>query len=89
MYHERTKHIDIRYHFIWEKLSEGLASSLVLINPHIYSNMYISTCEGPAQNPKQGGRCNVYFLSIIDDYSMKVWVHLLKSKSETFEKYKN
>ena len=29
-----------------------------------------------------------YFLSIVDDYSRKVWVCLLTNKSEAFEKFK-
>ena len=29
-----------------------------------------------------------YFLSIIDDYSRRIWVFILKNKSETFEKFK-
>ncbi|CAH9139773.1 unnamed protein product [Cuscuta epithymum] len=42
---------------------------------------------GPSSVPTQGG--NQYFLSIIDDYSRKVWVLLMKQKSEVFEKFKN
>ena len=29
-----------------------------------------------------------YFLTFIDDFSRKVWVFILKSKNETFEKFK-
>lgn len=32
-----------------------------------------------------GGR---YFISIIDDYSRKVWVYILKEKSQAFAKFK-
>ncbi|KAL5579868.1 hypothetical protein UlMin_012310 [Ulmus minor] len=42
---------------------------------------------GPAKTQTQGG--NKYFLSLIDDYSRKVWVYLLKSKDETFNAFKN
>lgn len=42
---------------------------------------------GPASVSTHGG--NQYFLSIIDDYSRKVWVLLLKQKSEVFDKFKN
>ena len=31
---------------------------------------------------------NRYFLSIIDDFSRKVWVYLLKSKDQTLESFK-
>ncbi|KAH9647611.1 hypothetical protein KPL70_025255 [Citrus sinensis] len=40
---------------------------------------------GPAQQVSLGG--NSYFLSIIDDYSMRVWVYTLKSKDQVFEKF--
>ncbi|KZV34961.1 hypothetical protein F511_04935 [Dorcoceras hygrometricum] len=42
---------------------------------------------GPASEPTQGG--NRYFLSIIDDFSRKVWVFLLKNKSDVFDSFKN
>ena len=42
---------------------------------------------GPASNPTSGG--NKYFLSIIDDYTRKVWVYLLKDKTETFHNFNN
>lgn len=41
---------------------------------------------GPAQCVSLGG--NMYFLSIIDDFSRKVWVYVLKNKDQTFEKFK-
>ena len=42
---------------------------------------------GPSSVPTHGE--NQYFLSIIDDYSRKVWVLLMKQKSEVFDKFKN
>lgn len=42
---------------------------------------------GPASIPTQGG--NRYFLSLIDDFSRKCWVLLLKQKSDVFETMKN
>lgn len=42
---------------------------------------------GPSCTPTQGG--NKYFLSIIDDFSRKVWVFLMKNKSDVFENFKN
>lgn len=33
--------------------------------------------------------CRKYFISLIDHYSRKVWVYLLKSKDEAFENFKN
>ncbi|TXG49068.1 hypothetical protein EZV62_024943 [Acer yangbiense] len=41
---------------------------------------------GPSKVPTHGG--NVYFLSLIDDYTRKVWVYLLKSKDLAFESFK-
>lgn len=41
---------------------------------------------GPEKVKSHGG--NSYFLSIIDDYSRKVWVYLLKTKYEALQKFK-
>ena len=41
---------------------------------------------GPAKVNTFGG--NMYFLSIIDDFSRKVWVYLLMSKDQTLECFK-
>ena len=41
---------------------------------------------GPAKEATFGG--NRYFLSIIDDFSRKVWVYLLKSKDQILESFK-
>jgi 5'-3' exoribonuclease 2 len=30
----------------------------------------------------------VYYVSFIDDYSRKTWIHLLKEKNEVFGKFK-
>ncbi|KAH9669015.1 hypothetical protein KPL70_021617 [Citrus sinensis] len=41
---------------------------------------------GPAQVPSlSGGR---YFMSLIDDYSRKVWIYILKIKDQALEKFK-
>ncbi|KAL2233631.1 UNVERIFIED_CONTAM: Retrovirus-related Pol polyprotein from transposon TNT 1-94 [Sesamum indicum] len=42
---------------------------------------------GPSTVPTHGG--NRYFLSIIDNFSRKVFVFLMKHKSEVFDKFKN
>ena len=49
---------------------------------YIHSDLW-----GPASNPTSGG--NRYFLSIIDDFFRRVWVILLKDKSETFKSFRN
>ncbi|WVZ13024.1 hypothetical protein V8G54_017554 [Vigna mungo] len=41
---------------------------------------------GPARTLTHGG--GAYFLSIIDDFSRRVWIYVLKNKSETFQKLK-
>ena len=41
---------------------------------------------GLAKTLAHGG--NKFFLTFIDDFSRKVWVYLLKSKDQTFEKFK-
>nr|GFC68492.1 retrovirus-related Pol polyprotein from transposon TNT 1-94 [Tanacetum cinerariifolium] len=41
---------------------------------------------GPSQVESLGGKR--YFLSIVDDYSRRVWVYLLRFKHEAFEKFK-
>nr|GFA99137.1 retrovirus-related Pol polyprotein from transposon TNT 1-94 [Tanacetum cinerariifolium] len=41
---------------------------------------------GPSQVESLGGKR--YFLSIVDDYSIRVWVYLFRFKHEAFEKFK-
>lgn len=41
---------------------------------------------GPEKHSTFGG-CK-YFLSLVDDYSRKVWIYPLKAKSETFQKFR-
>ncbi|XP_073224915.1 uncharacterized protein [Cicer arietinum] len=41
---------------------------------------------GPSRTKTHAG-CS-YFLTIIDDYSRKVWIYVIKSKSDTFMKFK-
>ncbi|KAH9724313.1 hypothetical protein KPL70_007440 [Citrus sinensis] len=42
---------------------------------------------GPAQTTSLGGA--IYFLSLIDDHSIMVWVYVLKNTDEVFEQFKN
>ena len=48
---------------------------------YIHSDLW-----GASRTPTQGG--NLYFLSIVDDYSRKVWVYLLKNKLEAHNNIK-
>nr|GEX34678.1 zinc finger, CCHC-type [Tanacetum cinerariifolium] len=41
---------------------------------------------GPSQVESLGGKR--YFLSIVDDYSRRVWIYILRFKHEAFEKFK-
>lgn len=41
---------------------------------------------GPMKTPTLGG--NFYFMTLIYDYSRKIWVYFLKNKSYAFEKFK-
>ena len=41
---------------------------------------------GPVRVPTHGG--NLYFLSIVDDYSRKVCTYLLKNKNQALDKFK-
>ncbi|KAH9781363.1 Integrase catalytic domain-containing protein [Citrus sinensis] len=49
---------------------------------YIHSDLW-----GPSQVPSHGGAR--YFITFIDDFSRKVWVYVLKHKSEAFEKFKD
>ena len=48
---------------------------------YVHANLW-----GPAKVQTQGG--NRYFISIIDDYSRKVWICLLKQKNDAFVEFK-
>lgn len=49
---------------------------------YIYSDLW-----GPSRTEShEGGK---YFMSIIDEYSRRVWTFILKQKSETFSKFKD
>ncbi|TXG53987.1 hypothetical protein EZV62_019243 [Acer yangbiense] len=48
---------------------------------YIHSDLW-----GPAKVPTHRG--NHYFLSLIDDFSRKVWIYLLKFKDQAFESFK-
>ncbi|KAH9658981.1 hypothetical protein KPL70_023688 [Citrus sinensis] len=48
---------------------------------YIHSDLW-----GPSQVPSLGGAR--YFVSFIDDFSMKVWIYVLKHKGEALERFK-
>ena len=49
---------------------------------YLYSDLW-----GPEKVKSHGG--NSYFLSIVDDYSRKVWVFLLRSKDQALAKFRD
>ncbi|KAJ0860808.1 putative RNA-directed DNA polymerase [Helianthus annuus] len=61
------------------KFSKGKHSSKGVLD-YVHSDLW-----GPARTETLGG--GRYFLSIIDDYSRRVWVYVLKHKSDTFKKF--
>ena len=48
---------------------------------YVHSNLW-----GPSRKPSLGG--SRYMLTIIDDYSRKVWPYFFKDKSEAFSAFK-
>lgn len=50
-------------------------------------NYIHSDLRGPSRKPSF--EYHLYLLTIIDDYSRKVWAFFLKSKDEIFEKFKD
>ena len=48
---------------------------------YVHSNIW-----GPSKVVSIGG--SRYYMSLIDDYSRKVWVYFLKNKSDAFAKFK-
>ena len=48
---------------------------------YVHSDMW-----GPAKQESNGG--SIYFMTIIDDYSRRVWIYFLKSKDMAFEAFK-
>ena len=67
-----------KQHRLSFKLSSHRSKSVL---EYVHSDLW-----RPAKVQTQGG--NRFFMSIIDDYSRKVWVYLLKHKGEAFTKFK-
>ncbi|KAK1423937.1 hypothetical protein QVD17_19248 [Tagetes erecta] len=62
------------------KFTRSLHKSKAILD-YVHSDLW-----GPAKNESLGGAR--YYLSIVDDYSRRVWIYILKSKSEAFGKFK-
>ncbi|CAM8973030.1 unnamed protein product [Rhodiola kirilowii] len=63
------------------KFTIGVHSSKTILE-YLHADLW-----GPESNETHGG--NKYFLSIVDDYSRRVWTFLLKTKDEAFAKFKD
>ncbi|XP_076917271.1 putative mitochondrial protein AtMg00300 [Bidens hawaiensis] len=61
------------------QLSKGIHSTRGILD-YVHSDLW-----GPARVNTIGGAR--YFLSIIDDYSRRVWVYVIKHKSDAFAKF--
>ena len=63
------------------KFTRAVHSTIGILN-YVHSDLW-----GPSRHPTLGG--GRYFLSIIDDFSRKVWIYILKSKYEAFQRFKD
>lgn len=63
------------------KFSSTIHDTIGIVN-YIHSDLW-----GLARVQSRGGAR--YFMSIIDDFSRKVWVHILKSKDQDLETFKS
>jgi transposase InsO family protein len=63
------------------KFTAGTHNSKRILE-YVHSDLW-----GPEKISTHGG-CS-YFLSIVDDYSRKVWIYLLKNKNDAFTKFKH
>ena len=72
-------------HCIYGKASRLKFNKAVHITKGILNYVH-SDLWGPSSNESLGG--GRYFMSIIDDFSRKVWIYILKTKDEAFQKFK-
>lgn len=49
-------------------------------------NVIYSNVCGPFDTPPLGG--NMYFVSFVDDLSRKIWIYLIKTKSNVYKTFK-
>lgn len=63
------------------KFSSSVYKTREILN-YVHSDLW-----GPSKTESFGG--GRYFISIIDDCSRKVWVYILKSKDQAFQKFKD
>lgn len=81
----RIQHLDFCEHCVFGKLHRSKFSKGVHRTKGTLDYVH-SYCWGLSRVEFLGG--NMYFLSIIDDYSRMIWVIMMKHKSEAFMKFK-
>ena len=62
------------------KFSKSMHTTQGILN-YVHTDLW-----GAARVQSHGG--GKHFLFLVDDYSKKLWVYILKSKDETFDKFK-
>ena len=72
-------------HCIYGKASRLKFNKAVHITKGILNYVH-SDLWGPSSYESLGG--GRYFMSIIDDFSKKVWIYILKTEDEAFQKFK-
>ena len=83
---DKLEKLDFCEHCVYGKATRVKFSSSIHKTNEILSYVH-SDLWGPSRIESQGG--GRYFISIIDDCSRKVWLYILKSKNEAFQKFKD
>nr|GEW96311.1 retrovirus-related Pol polyprotein from transposon TNT 1-94 [Tanacetum cinerariifolium] len=88
--HSRTTHIDVRYHFIKEKVEKACAMGKSTKKTHKpkskdtnQEKLYLLHMDLCGPMPVESVNGKKYILVIVDDYSIFTWVKFLRSKDET------
>ncbi|GJS60992.1 retrovirus-related pol polyprotein from transposon TNT 1-94 [Tanacetum coccineum] len=81
VWHKRLGHISEAGLHELEKREVLGNKGLEGVIDYVYADLW-----GPSRMESMSG-CR-YFLSIVDDYSRRVWVHFLRHKNESFSKFK-
>ncbi|GJW81427.1 retrovirus-related pol polyprotein from transposon TNT 1-94 [Tanacetum coccineum] len=83
VWHKRLRHISeaglqVLEGAVWQEKHRHTTQGVI---DYVHSDLW-----GPSQVESLGGKR--YFLSIVDDYSKRVWVYILRFKHEAFGKFK-
>ena len=74
--------LDFCEHCVLGKATQGKFSKSSYTTKDTLSYVHSNLC-GPSQRVSLGG--GRYFITFIDDFSRKVWVFILKNKSDAFD----